>query len=161
LGAGGLGYNVWKGQQQTGDVKALEAQAGQQAAVGSQLEGYLTSGTLPPGLQAGITQAVAGEKAKAISNAASQGLSTDPIKNTALASELANIDAQVPILTAQIGQQLMTAGVSASGLSSNIYEMLANLDATQTANLGKSIANMAAALSGKTNIPGTNLNIGG
>ena len=159
LAGGGLGYNILQGKKQTADVQALEAQAGQQAQTGAQLEGYLTSGTLPPGLQASVSQATAAAKANAISNAAGQGLSTDPTKNTSLAETLANIDAQVPVLTAQLGQQLLTSGITASGLSSNIYEQLANLDATQTQNIGKSIASMAAALSGKTAIPGTTLNI--
>jgi hypothetical protein len=62
-------------------------------------------------------------------------------------------------LTAQIGQQLLTSGegligtgVQASGLSSSIYTTLANIDQTQTAAVGKAIANMAAALSGKSGV---------
>lgn len=159
LAAGGTGFNILEGQKNSALQNQLAAQAGQQSATGSQLEGYLTSGTLPPGLQASVTTAVADAKAKAISNMASQGLSTDPTKNTALAAELASIDQQVPVLTAQIGQQLMTSGEQASGLSSNIYTTLANIDQTQTANIGKSIAAMAAALSGKTQVPGTNISV--
>lgn len=159
LAAGGLGYNIMQGQKQSAAVNALNAEAQQQGATGAQLEGYLTSGTLPPGLQASVAEAVQNAKATAISNMASQGLSTDPTKNTALASELAAIDQQVPILTAQIGQQLLQSGEAASGLASNLYTSLANIDQTQTAQIGKSIAAMAAALSGKQQIPGTNISV--
>lgn len=159
LGAGGLGYNILNGQKQTANVKALEDQAARQANTGAQLEGYLTSGTLPPGLKAGVDQAVSSAKANAISNAAKSGQSTDPTQNTALAAQLQAIEAQVPQLTAQIGQQLLTSGISASGLSSSLYTTLANIDQTQTTAIGKSIANMSAALSGKTSIPGTNISV--
>lgn len=159
LATGGLGYDIMQGQKQSAAVNAMNAEAQQQGATGAQLEGYLSSGTLPPGLQASVTEAVKNAKATAISNMASQGLSTDPTKNTALAAELAGIDQQVPILTAQIGQQLLSSGEAASGLASNLYTSLANIDQTQTAQIGKSIAAMAAALSGKTSIPGTNISV--
>jgi hypothetical protein len=166
LAAGGLGFNAYEGQKQTAAVNNLSQQASQAnanaqplIAQGEQLAGYLQSGTLPPGYQAQVDQAIASAKTNAISNAANQGLSTDPTKNTALAATLAQIDQQAPILTAQIGQQLLTSGegligtgVQASGLSSSIYTTLANIDQTQTAAVGKAIANMAAALSGKSGV---------
>ena len=155
LGAGGLGYSILNGQKQTANEQALEQQAQNSAALGNQLSSYLTSGTLPPGLQAGVTSAVQNAKAVAISNAAHNGLSTDPTQNTALAQQLAAIDAQTPALTAQIGQELLAGGQAASGLSSQTYTTLANIDQTQTQAIGKAIASMAAALSGKT--PGVNV----
>ena len=156
LAAGGLGYDIYQGQKESSAVQNLNAIASQQAAEGQTLENYLNTGTLPAGLQAGVTQAVQQAKAAAISNMASQGLSTDPTKNSALASELAAIDNQVPQLTAQIGEQLLSAGQAATGLSSSVYSTLANIDQTQTAAIGKAIASMAAALSGKTGV-----NVGG
>ncbi len=163
LGAGGLGYSILNGQKQTANEKALADQAAQSGALGNQLSSYLTSGTLPPGLQAGVTSAVQNDKAAAISNAAHQGLSTDPTQNTALAAQLSAIDAQTPALTAQIGQQLLQGGQAASGLSSQTYTTLANIDQTQTQAIGKAIASMAAALSGKTpgvNVGGLNISSG-
>ena len=156
LAAGGLGYDIYQGKKESSAVQNLNAIASQQAAEGQTLENYLNTGTLPAGLQAGVTQAVQQAKAAAISNMASQGLSTDPTKNSALASELAAIDNQVPQLTAQIGEQLLSAGQAATGLSSSVYSTLANIDQTQTAAIGKAIASMAAALSGKTGV-----NVGG
>jgi hypothetical protein len=119
---------------------------------------YLTSGTLPAGLKAQLDQATAAAKARVISNYASQGLSTDPNQNSALAQQLAMIDQQAVISIAQIGQQLFTSGVSASGLSSQLYGQLVQIDATQTANIGKAIANFAGAISPTK---GLTLNVGG
>lgn len=157
LGVGGLGYALSQGQKQSAPVKALQAEAAPLSAQGQQLASYLSSGTLPPGLQASVDQATAGAKSHAIANAAAQGLPTDPTKNTALAEELNRIDAMVPQLTAQLGQQLLTAGVAESGLSSQIYQQLAQIDQTQTSSMGKAIANFAAALSPG----GTKIQIGG
>jgi hypothetical protein len=163
LGVGGLGYSALQGKKQSAAENALAQEAQQQQGLSSQLDSYLTSGTLPAGLQASVTQAVQSAKAKAISNMAAQGLSTDPTKNTALAAELAQIDQQTPILTAQIGQQLLQSGQQAAGLSSQVYTALANIDQTQTAAVGKAIASMAAALSGKTpgvSVGGLNISAG-
>ena len=157
LGAAGLGFNMLQGQKQSDAVKALAAQASDLSGQGAQMRSYLASGTLPPGLQASVDKAVADAKSHAISNAAQQGLPTDPTQNTALAQSLAAIDQQVPILTAQLGQQLLSSGVQESGLSSQLYTSLAQIDQTQTTNMGKAIANFAAAMSPG----GTKIQIGG
>ena len=157
VGAAGLGFNMLQGQKQSDAVKALAAQASDLSGQGAQMRSYLASGTLPPGLQASVDKAVADAKSHAISNAAHQGLPTDPTQNTALAATLAGIDNQVPILTAQLGQQLLSAGVQESGLSSQLYTSLAQIDQTQTTNMGKAIANFAAAMSPG----GTKIQIGG
>ena len=156
-GVAGLGYSMMQGQKQSDAVKALTAQAGDLSGQGAQLRSYLSSGTLPPGLQASVDKAIADAKSHAISNAAAQGLPTDPTQNTALAQSLAAIDQQVPILTAQLGQQLMTTGVQESGLSSQLYTSLAGIDQAQTTAMGRAIANFAAAMSPG----GTKIQIGG
>lgn len=157
LGAAGLGYNILQGQQQSAAVKALQAQASKQNQTADTLSGYLTSGTLPPGLQASVDQATQSAKATAISNAAQQGLPTDPAQNTALAERLAQIDQQGPIVAAQIAQQLLSSGATYAGLSDQLYTQLAQIDQQQTTNIGKAIANMASAL----NTGGTKIQIGG
>jgi hypothetical protein len=148
IAAGGVGYSVLNGQKQDKYAADAAAQANALNAQGQQLLSYLQSGNLPPGLQASLTQATSAAKAKIISNFASQGLNTDPAQNSALASELAAVDQQALISTAQIGQQLMTSGIQETGLSSGLYTTLAGIDQTQTAAIGKSIANFASALSG-------------
>lgn len=157
LSAGGLGYSVLAGQKQSAATKALEAQAAGQNATANQLSSYLTSGTLPPGLQASVDQATQSAKATAIANAAQQGLPTDPTQNSALAARLSQIDQQGPIVAAQIAQQLLQSGASYAGLSDTLYTQLAQIDQTQTQQVGKAIANMASAL----NTGGTKIQIGG
>ena len=157
LGVGGLAYSVMNANEMSAAQKKLQEQASSLNGQGQQLMQYLTSGNLPPGLKASLDQATAAAKAKVISNYASQGLSTDPVKNSALGQQLAMIDQQAVISIAQMGQQLFTSGLSETGLSSNLYTQLAQLDATQTANIGKAIANFAAAVSPSK---GLTLNVG-
>lgn len=159
LGAAGLGYSIYNGQNQSDAVKKLADAAAQQSATGSQLSRYALTGTLPPGSQAAVDQAISQAKANAVSNAAGQGLPTDPTRNTALAATLAKIDQQGPIIAAQIAQSLLSSGASFSGLSNQLYSTLAGIDQTQTANMGKAIANFSAALSNRS--PATTIQIGG
>ena len=148
LSAGGLGYQIFQGQQQSGANQTIADQANSLNAQGKQLAAYLQSGDLPPGLKASLTQATEGAKAKVIQNFANQGLSTDPTKNSALQQQIAAIDQQAIISTAQIGQQLLTTGINESGMASDLYKKLSDIDATQTAAIGKAIASMASALNG-------------
>lgn len=148
VGAAGLGYSILQGQQSAKYSPEMLAQAQSLNAQGQQLLSYLQNGNLPPGLQQSLTQATSAAKAKIISNFAAQGMNTDPTQNTALAQELAAVDQQALISTAQIGQQLMTSGIQETGLSSDLYKTLANIDQTQTANIGKAISSFAASLSG-------------
>lgn len=148
IGAAGLGYSVLQGQQSPKFSPEMEAAARKLDANGQQLMSYLQSGNLPPGLKASLDQATASAKAKIVSNFAAQGMNTDPTQNTALAAQLAQVDQQAIISTAQMGQQLMASGLAESGLSSDLYKTLANIDQTQTANIGKAIASFASAVSG-------------
>lgn len=157
LGAAGLGLSLLNSKQQSDAVKALQSRAATQSNTGDQLAQFALNGTLPPGSQAGVDKAIAEAKANAISNAAGQGLPTDPTKNTALAATLAKIDQQGPIIAAQIAQQLLTSGASFSGLSNGLYTALAQIDQSQQAAMGKAIASFAAALSPG----GTKIQIGG
>lgn len=163
LGAGGLGYNILEGQKQTANQKALSADAAratansnQLTASGEALQQYLASGTLPPQYMTQVDQAIKDAKTAAISNAASQGQSTDPNQNTALATTLAKIDQQKPGMISNIASQLFTSGSSlvsagqgAAGLSGQLYQALVQNDTTQAVNTGKAIAALAAALNGK------------
>lgn len=148
VAAGGLGYSVLQGQQPSPYAAELEAQAKSLNSQGQQLLSYLSSGNLPSGLKASLTQATNAAKSKIISNYAAQGLPTDPTKNSALAATLAAVDQQALFSTAQIGQQLLQSGISETGLSSDLYKTLAQIDQTQTASIGRAIANFAAAMAG-------------
>jgi hypothetical protein len=158
LGAGGLGVAMAgnKNPLNTREGVALEHQAYQLNDQGKMLQSYLTTGTLPPALQTQLTQATQAAKATIISRYAQQGLPTDPSKNSTLAQELAQVDTNAIAATAKIGQDLLTTGISETGLSSNIYNMLLGINQTQTANFAKSIANFASAFGG-----GPKIQIGG
>jgi hypothetical protein len=164
LGAGGLGYSIYEGTQNTKNEQALTAAAttanansGALEAQGQGLVNYLTSGTLPAGYQTQVTQAINAAITNAKSNAAAQGLSTDPTQNSALAAQIAEIQNQEPIMQEQIASQLagtgtslINAGATAAGLSGQLYQSLVQNDTTQAANAGKAIATLAAALNGKS-----------
>jgi hypothetical protein len=176
LGAGGLGYNIYQGQKNTANIKSLTADANtatansnQMVASGEALQQYLTSGTLPPAYQTQVDNAIKDAKTSAISNAAQQGQNTDPTQNTALAATLAKIDASRATMQTQVasqlfssGQGLINSGMSAAGLSGQLFQALVQNDTTQAANTGKAIATLAAALNGKTNasIGGTSITVG-
>jgi hypothetical protein len=164
LGAAGLGYNIYSGQKNTANQKALTADANaatansnQMVASGEALQQYLTNGTLPPAYQQQVDQAIADAKTSAISNAAQQGQNTDPTQNTALAATLAKIDASRAGMQTQVATQLFSSGTSlvqsgatAAGLSGQLFQALVANDTTQAANTGKAIATLAAALNGKS-----------
>ena len=164
LGGLGLGYNILQGQKQTANQKALSADAAQAtansnklAASGEQLQQYLTTGKLPDAYQQQVDNAIKDARTSAISNAAAQGLSTDPTRNTALAATLARIEASRGDMQAKVAQTLfqsgtalVQAGQAAAGLSGQLYQALVANDTAAAANTGKAIATLAAALNGKS-----------
>ena len=148
LAAGGLGYNILQGKKQSESVQALEAQAANQAATGTTLQSYLQNGTLPPAVQQQLNTATAAARARILANYANTPGGADPSKNSALAQELNNLEIQAIASASQVEQQLMSSGIQASGLASNTLTTLANIDQAQSAKVGQSIANFAAALGG-------------
>src|ERR1700677_3514463 len=159
LSAGALGYDVLKGNpnsaaenQLNQNAATLTAQGAQIQGLGAQLTQYLQTGTLPPGQQAAVTQAVQARKAQIIANAAANGQNTNPTQNSALAQDLANADQDGLVMAGQLesqlattGTQLISAGLNATGLSSQIYEALVKIDQTNNSTLMSAIASMAAA----------------
>jgi len=151
LGTSFLGNKQPPGQPQLSAIAPLEATSG----LANQQ--YLTTGTLPPAIKANVDAASQAAKAKIISNYANRGLPTDPTKNSSLAAELAQVDQNAVITTGQIGQQLLTAGLDQTKLSTDIYNKLVGIDQTQQAAIQKALASFAAAMGGG----GLKLNIGG
>lgn len=180
LGAGGLAYNLYQGYQQKQQLNALNQQEAQNAATiaqnastaqqaagpalsqGQLLTQYLTSGTLPQALQSQVDQQVAATKAQIIQGYGARGMSTNPQQNSALAQDLANVDAQKETTMgslqenlAQAGQQMITtatnllnSGTSATNIAANIPIMMQNLDIQLSKLTSQSIASFAAALNG-------------
>lgn len=159
LAGAGLGYNLLQGQKVSPEMQAMQGNAAALNAQGQQLMSYLQNGTLPPGLQTAVDNATHAMKARIIANHAKNGLSTNPAQNSALAQELNQVDLNAVALIAQQGQQLLTTGMNATNISSQLYGMLENLNRQQSQRTGQAIANFAAALSGGPR--GININLGG
>lgn len=156
----GLANNLINGNQAapqsaalTGNAAAASEVAKQQTSAGQALQQWQATGTLPDSYESMVQKAAQDAKTRAISNAAAQGLPTDPTQNTALAAQLNAIDAAIPgqreqiaAQLAQSGQQMINAGLQATGISSGVYQTLANLDAQKNKDRGAAIANFATAL---------------
>jgi hypothetical protein len=159
--AGGLlGYDLLKGNPTDPNMSALSGEAGALAGTGSSLlstgqglQSYLTQGTLPPALQAKVEQDTQANKARITQNAAQTGSSADPRQNSALTQDLAAADrsgtaesADYQMKLAQTGQQLISSGLQATGLSSQLYESLYKYDQQQNSDLMSSISSFAKAI---------------
>lgn len=166
VAGGGLLYNILNGQKPLPTTSAIQGASNQaatlaqgQIAQGQTLETYLQNGTLPPALQAQLSQQTAAAKAQAISRAASMGMPTDPTKNSSLAADLADIDQKALATAGQLesnlfqqGNNLVNTGVNFLDMSNQDLITLSNIQRDQTAQIGKSIASFAAALGGSPKI---------
>lgn len=146
LAASGIGLlmSAKEGNKTPANYNALEAQAANLQNQGNQLQGYLTSGTLPPGVQAGLDQAKQSAEATIKSQYASRGMSG----SSAESQDLANLNATVVAQGAQIATGLLQQGVSESEFSSQMYQQLMQTSIQQDNQLSASIANFAGALGG-------------
>lgn len=154
LAGGGLLANLVAGSNPTGETQ-LKDQAGALATQGGQLASYLQSGQLPPGAQAGLDEATKSAQAAIRSKYAALGMSG----STAEIQDLNDVTMQASAEKFQIADSLLKTGIQETGLSSSIYENLANFDVQQSGQTGSAIAALAAALSGSAG--GLNLRIGG
>ena len=166
IGAAGVGLlnNLVNGNRPlanatnlTGNATSANTVATQQNEAGVALQQYVATGQLPAGYEDQVQQAAQSAKQTIISNYANRGLPTDPTRNSTLAQELAQVDARLPAMREQIaadlaktGSGMVSAGLTASGISSGIYQTLANLENSQNNQRGAAIANFAAALNGGT-----------
>lgn len=135
-----LSSNTLNGQSQ------LTSQAGQLSAQGTQLQSYLTSGTLPPGVAQQVQLAQQQGEATIRSKYASMGQSG----SSAEAADLANLKTQTAAQGYTTALSLFQAGAQETGISADIYKQLMSSDQQQTAATGSAIANFAAALAGTT-----------
>jgi hypothetical protein len=83
------------------------------------------------------------------------------LANTLFSAGSSNISAGTGA-TANSASSLLGAGASATGLSGSLYSTLVQNDTAQAANTGKAIANLAAALNGKsgTSVGGLTISTG-
>lgn len=161
----GLVNNLVNGNKSLSQTPQLNANAaaassvGQgQISAGQALQQWQTTGKLPDSYESQIQQAAEAAKTKAIANAGANGMPTDPRLNTTLAAQLNAIDAAIPQQREQIaaglaqsGSNMVAAGLQATGISSDIYTKLAQLEDSQNKARGQAITNFAAALNGGNN----------
>lgn len=167
LGAAGLGWNIYQGQQTSANQQAMINLASQQmaqnkalqdkgvlqsdknvanadalSAEGKGLREYLATGQLPAQYTSQIDQAINDAKQTAISNAAKNGQPTDPTKNTALAQSLAQIDNQRAGMTSQIAERLFGSGLSLAQIGTGANQQTA----TSLLGAGQSAAGLSGQL---------------
>ena len=131
---------------------ALSSTAAQLGAQGQQLQNYLTSGTLPPGVQQSLTQAGSAAKAAIRSQYASHGMSG----SSAEQADLAAVDQKIVTNGVGIATTLLTQGVSESNLSAQLYNKILSANLQNDAALGTALSTLASASARPTiNIQGT------
>lgn len=131
---------------------ALSSTAAQLGAQGQQLQNYLTSGTLPPGVQQSLTQAGSAAKAAIRSQYASHGMSG----SSAEQADLAAVDQTIVTKGVGIATTLLTQGVSESNLSAQLYSKILSANLQNDAALGTALSTLASASARPTiNIQGT------
>jgi hypothetical protein len=144
-------------------INAAAAGTGSEAAAlasqGNQLQSFLTTGNLPPGVQGSLNQAKEAAKATVKAGYAQRGESG----SSAEAQDLANVDETVAGKGADIAMQLFNTGLSevghgltAENISTQLYQEILNLALSQDQQLGQAIGNFAGSLA-----PRPTINIGG
>lgn len=167
LGAAGLGYNIYQGQQTSANQQAMidlaQRQTDQNKSLqdrglqitnqnvenaqglnkeGAALRQYLATGQLPPEYMSQVDTAIADAKQTAVSNAAKNGQPTDPTKNTALAQQFAQIENQRAGMVSQIAERLAAAGTSLTQIGTGA----GTTSASSLVNAGQSAAGLSADL---------------
>lgn len=144
--AAGLGLNLLQGQKSLAGEQQLKDLASTTGAQSAQLQSYLASGTLPPGLQAGLDAAKESAKTAIRSMYASRGMSG----SSAEQADLAHADQAVAAQGGQLAVQLLQSGISEAGLTSQLYQAILHDSLLKDQSLGAAIANFASAAAGTT-----------
>jgi hypothetical protein len=157
VAGGGLLKSLLMPAASGSEVKAITSEANALGAQGSQLASYLQTGTLPPGMQAQVTQATQAAITSAVSRTASQGgdvtkNADGSYRNSTLQQEVDQINMNAITEQAQLAENLLTTGINETGLSSQLYQAITGIQGQQNAQTGTAIANLATALSGGTTI---------
>jgi hypothetical protein len=147
VGAAGIGIEALtrpKLPSESSLIGNLSSTASQLSGQASQLESYINTGNLPPGVMQAVQQATASAKAAVRSQYASLGLTGSTAEVTALSEIDSNAAGQV----ASIAQSLLTTGINESQISASLYESILSSVTAENNALSGSIASFAAALAG-------------
>lgn len=151
LGGGALLYDFMH-QPKLPSVQSslgpIQNTAQQLGAQGQQLQSYLQTGNLPPGVQQGIDQAVKSAQATIASRYAAMG--TDPNRNSAALQDMQNAALMGKTQGANIAMNLLNTGIQESQLSAALYEQILNLTLSQDQRLSSAIGNFAASMVPRT-----------
>ncbi len=144
LAAAPLALDALRGNQAYKGENQLSQSAAQLSAQGAQLQSYIQTGTLPPGAQAAINQAVAASQASIRSQYASMGGSG----SSAEAQDLANAQAAGVAQATQTAQSLLSTGIQQSQLSDQLYQDIMNQSMQEDQDLSGAFGTFASALPG-------------
>lgn len=134
-----LGMDLLQGNKQPAYFGNLASDAARLQAQGAQMEGYLTGGTLPPGMQAGITSATNDAAATIRGEYASRGMSG----SSAEQQDLANLQMRTQAQGAEIATQLFQSGVSETAAADQLHSELMQVQMQQDQNLSTAIGRLA------------------
>ena len=143
--AGVMGYEAIAGQKMPKGYNQLQTEAGQLSAQGTQLENYINTGTLPPGLQGAVQQNLAATQAAIKSSYAAKGMSG----SSAEQQDLQNAEIQSQAQTAQLATGLLSEGVAETGDAAGIYNNLIGDIQKSDQGLQSALAEFAAASAGQ------------
>ena len=143
IGGAGLLYNMMQKNSVPGE-KALTTEANTLGSEATQLQNYVATGTLPPGVNTVLQQVQQGMTQQIKARYASLGMSG----STAEQQDLNNATLQVQSQGATEALNLMNQGVSMANLSSNLLQSLMSTNVQQNNQTVQSIGQLAAALAG-------------
>ena len=141
LTLGGLGLDLVKGNTPVKGQNQVSQIAASTLGQGQQLGSYLTTGTLPPGLQQSINNASNSAKAAIRSKYAALGGDS-----SAMQQDLANVDMQASAEGGKLAIQLLNAGLNETQLSAQLYESLMQNSLQQNGQLSQGVGSLANAL---------------
>jgi len=144
LAGAGLAMNMLRGNQKPEFQPNVEAAAAQLQAQGAQLQGYLTSGTLPPGMDAALQSAHNAAAAAIRSRYASMGMSG----SSAEMNDLSNLAYTTVSQGATIASQLLQTGVSEQQFASGMYQNLMAQSVAQDTAMSNAMAGFTNAMAG-------------
>jgi hypothetical protein len=161
LGASGigLGYNLLKANQSNPipGMSNVQSAANQLTTQGATLQNYLTTGTLPAGVQASLDQATNSAIQSVKSNFASRGIAPG---STMEQQQIAAIQQNAAAQGGQLALNLLNSGVQMSDLGAQLYQSLVSTNVALNSQTEQAISNLASALAGGNRItlqtaPGT------
>ena len=140
----GLAKNLMTPNSTPG-LSQIQSLANSSAAQGQILQGYLTSGTLPPAIQASINAAtkdgITAIKAKYAGMGVAPGSSAET-------QDIARLQQNSVIQGATLADQLLQQGISETQLSGQLYNDLVNYNTALNQQTGTAISSLASALAG-------------